>query len=82
MNFSKYKLPFMILSLAGIIGMLAVTFGVHKGFARSITFNGGIRLSIMMPAGQGKAEIQKAVDKAGYKNSLSIMGDISIIFCV
>ena len=70
MSFTKHKYLFFGISFVGILGMLVATFTLHDGFARSITFNGGIRLSIIMPATQGKKELEAAVKKAGYNEFL------------
>ncbi len=66
-RFSRFKGIWILLSFLLIAVLFAVTYGKHKGFARSITFNGGIRFSILMPAGSGKAELEKAAEKAGFK---------------
>lgn len=68
MSFTNYKNTFFIFSFLMIVGMFSYTFYVHDGFAKSISFNGGIRLSIVMPAGKGKADLEEAATKAGYKN--------------
>lgn len=66
-RFSRFKGTFIMASVVLIAVLFGVTYGKHKGFARSITFNGGIRFSIMMPAGTGKADLEKAAESAGFK---------------
>lgn len=68
MNFSKYKYLFLSISLAIILALLGTTYGYFGGFERSIAFNGGIRFSILMPAGQGRQELSQAAIKAGFKD--------------
>ena len=56
----------MILSLIGGIALFAYTFARHGGFAHSITFDGGVRISILMPPGTGKKELDGALRKSGF----------------
>ena len=58
----------MIGSVLTIIAFYAITFGVNGGFEHSITFNGGIRISLNMPPGTGKKELETALKKAGFKD--------------
>ena len=55
----------MLLSLITAVALYAVTFFVHGGFAHSITFNGGIRFSLLVPPGLGKQDIEKGLAKSG-----------------
>ncbi|MBI3394233.1 MAG: hypothetical protein HY042_00180 [Spirochaetia bacterium] len=64
-RFSRFKGSFMLSSVLIIAVLFGITYGKHGGFARSITFNGGIRFSINMPAGTGKAELEAAAHKSG-----------------
>ena len=68
MKFSSYRLLFIILSLVFGLGLYAYLFGVQKGFARSISFDGGIRISILLPQNMGKEELEAAARKAGFKD--------------
>ncbi|MCB1172924.1 MAG: protein translocase subunit SecF [Leptospiraceae bacterium] len=70
MSFSRLKYQSLIFSGLVIILMFLGTYSIHGGFKRSIQFNGGIRLSIMMPGNKDKADLEKAVHQAGYKESL------------
>ena len=65
MKFSRYKNLFFLISILGIIALLGITFGYYGGFERSISFNGGIRLTIQLPKNMGKEDLLKAADKAG-----------------
>ncbi len=65
MSFSKYRILFLSLSVIAFIALFGVTYGVHGGFARSVTFNGGIRLSLLLPPGMGQTELTEAAKRAG-----------------
>lgn len=56
----------MLLSLVLGIALFAYTYLKNGGFAHSITFDGGIRISILMPPGSGKTELDTALRKAGF----------------
>ena len=66
MRFSKHKGMFMLTSLAFAVGLFAYTFLKQGGFAHSITFDGGVRISILMPPGTGKKELDAALRKAAF----------------
>ena len=68
MSFSKYRYFFLALSAIVITGLLVATFVVHGGFRPSITFDGGVRLSLVMPSGQGHNELDAAAHAAGLEN--------------
>ncbi len=65
MRFSRFRAAFILGSLALGAALFYVTFFVYGGFQSSITFNGGIRFSMILPAGMGKADLEKAAAKAG-----------------
>lgn len=65
MSILKYKNYLILFSILGIAGSLGVTFGVHHGFARSISFNGGIRLTVMLPEGKERDFVEKAAQASG-----------------
>lgn len=56
----------MLVSLVALIGLFVGTFAKHGGFAHSITFDGGIRFSLLMPPGTGKTELEKGLRQAGF----------------
>lgn len=68
MNFSRYRTFFLIVSSVTLVSLYSITFLVHGGFARSIAFDGGIRFSLIMPPGSGRAELETAVTKAGLQD--------------
>ena len=67
MNFSRYSMYFIILSVVGLVSMFGVTFSAYGGFAPSITFNGGIRFSVVLPGGQGAGDLRTAAEDAGFE---------------
>ncbi len=66
MRFSKYRAHLFIFSLILGLIMFGVTYLKYGGFARSISFDGGIRFSILMPSGTGYKELETAVKKVGF----------------
>lgn len=64
-SFSRYKLIALILSVSGLIGSFSVLFLYFGGFERSISFDGGIRLSIIMPQDKSRQDIQNAASATG-----------------
>ncbi|HMU82683.1 MAG TPA: protein translocase subunit SecF [Leptospiraceae bacterium] len=68
MKFSRFRAVFILGSLALGAVLFYITFFVYGGFQSSITFNGGIRFSLVLPAGLGKADLEKAALKAGVDN--------------
>ncbi|MBR30435.1 MAG: protein translocase subunit SecF [Spirochaetaceae bacterium] len=65
MKFSRFKNLFFVLSLIGIVALFAVTYGHFGGFERSISFNGGVRLTIQLPADMDRDDLLQAAEKAG-----------------
>lgn len=65
MKFSRFKNLFFLLSVVGMVALLGITFGYYGGFERSITFDGGIRLTIQLPPDMGREELLEAAEKAG-----------------
>ncbi|MCB1169265.1 MAG: protein translocase subunit SecF [Leptospiraceae bacterium] len=65
MKFSRFKNLFFLLSIVGMVALLGITFGYYNGFERSITFDGGIRLTIQLPKDMGREDLLKASEKAG-----------------
>jgi preprotein translocase subunit SecF len=58
-NFSKYKYLSIGLSTVCIIAGFIYTFTVHKGFAHSLDFNGGLRAVVVLDKSLGRADIEK-----------------------
>jgi len=67
-RFSKYRAALILASLALGAVLFYITFFVFGGFKTSIAFNGGIRFSIILPAGKGKADLDAAALKAGIES--------------
>ena len=65
MKFSRFRNLFFLLSIVGMVALLGITFGYYNGFERSITFDGGIRLTIQLPKDMGREDLIKASEKAG-----------------
>ena len=68
MRFSRFRAPLILASLVLGAVLFSVTFWIYGGFKTSIAFNGGIRFSIIMPAGKGKADLEQAAVKAGIES--------------
>ena len=64
MNFARYQKSFGLLSVAVIACLFAITFYYYGGFARSLSFDGGIRISLRLPPQMGKEELKQALAKA------------------
>ena len=65
MNFTRYQKHFFILSILSILSFFLITYYYYDGFARSLSFNGGIRISFLLPSEMGKDDLEKASAKAG-----------------
>ncbi len=59
LNFSKYKFISLYTSIFLIILGFIITYGVHKGFAHSLDFNGGLRSVVQLPKEHNKESILK-----------------------
>jgi preprotein translocase subunit SecF len=68
MSFLKYRLYYLIFSLGGMALCFGLTYGYYGGFARSISFDGGIRLSIIFPPDMTREQIEAAVRASGLEN--------------
>ncbi|MBX7057802.1 MAG: protein translocase subunit SecF [Leptospirales bacterium] len=66
-QFSRFRLLFILVSTIGIVSLLATTYIHFGGFKQSISFNGGIRFSMILPAGMNKDSLEAAFTRAGYK---------------
>ncbi len=76
MSFVKHKFVYLLFSLSGMALFFGVTYGHFGGFARSISFDGGIRLSILMPADMDRAAIEEAVRAAGLEDPVIRQTDV------
>lgn len=76
MNFSRYRIIFLSISILGLVALYAVTYGKYGGFASSITFNGGIRFSILLPPGSGTTELKTAATAAGFEKAQVRLSDL------
>ena len=65
MKFSRFKNQFFVLSILGIVALFAITYGHFGGFERSISFDGGVRLTIQLPENMDREDLLRAADKAG-----------------
>lgn len=65
MSFSKYRGTFLLISLALGIFLYSYMMFNHGSFARSIAFNGGIRLGVILPKGMTKADLEASAEKSG-----------------
>jgi preprotein translocase subunit SecF len=62
----KYKKYFILFSIILAIAFYSITFFYYGGFEKSITFNGGIRITVMMPEGKTKNDVENQIKKAGF----------------
>jgi preprotein translocase subunit SecF len=62
----KYKKYFILFSIILAITFYSITFFYYGGFEKSITFNGGIRITVMMPEGKTKNDVENQIKKAGF----------------
>lgn len=76
MKFSKYRFLFVLISVGLIAATYAYLFLVQGGFARSISFDGGIRISVALPDGMGKEDLEKGALQAGFSNPTVRMTNI------
>lgn len=77
MSFVKYRLYYLIFSLSGMALFFGATFGHFGGFARSIAFDGGIRLSVVLPADMSRDGVEAAVKASGLENPLIRQTDVT-----
>lgn len=66
MKIMKYKKYFILFSIILAIAFYSITFFYYGGFEKSITFNGGIRITVMMPEGKTKNDVENQIKKAGF----------------
>lgn len=66
MKIMKYKKYFILFSIILAITFYSITFFYYGGFEKSITFNGGIRITVMMPEGKTKNDVENQIKKAGF----------------
>lgn len=58
----------MIFSTILAVGLFAHTYFVEGGFARSISFDGGVRISMILSPGMTKETLENAAIQAGFKD--------------
>ena len=73
MNFVRYQKMFGFLSIAGIAVLFGITFYHYGGFARSLSFDGGIRISLRLPPQMSKPELSEALSKAGLQEKGAVI---------
>lgn len=76
MSFVKYRLYYLIFSLGGMALFFGATFGHFGGFARSIAFDGGIRLSVILPADMNRDGVEAALKASGLENPVIRQTDV------
>lgn len=69
MKFSRLRIFSLFISFSMGLFLFGGMFFYYNGFARSISFNGGIRLGIAAPSGISRDDIESAAKKAGYKDA-------------
>ena len=67
LNFSKYKFISLSTSVFLIVVGFIVTYGIHKGFAHSLDFNGGLRSVVQLPKEHNKESVLKFFDSEEIK---------------
>ena len=75
MNFTRYQKLFGLLSIVVIAALFVITFYQHGGFARSLSFDGGIRISLRLPPQMSKPDLSKALAKAGFPGAVIRLSD-------
>ncbi|MFN3603180.1 MAG: protein translocase subunit SecF [Leptonema sp. (in: bacteria)] len=58
---------FLMFSLLLVVLFYSITFGYYKGFAKSITFDGGIRITLILPKEKEKKFIETKLKESGFK---------------
>lgn len=76
MSFVKYRRYYLIFSLSGMALFFGATFGHFGGFARSIAFDGGIRLSVILPADMNRDGVEAALKASGLENPVIRQTDV------
>lgn len=66
MKIVKYKNFYFIFSIVLGISFYLITFLYYGGFQQSITFNGGIRITIVMPQEKNKSDVEQSIKQAGF----------------
>ncbi|MCE9599488.1 MAG: protein translocase subunit SecF [Spirochaetia bacterium] len=64
-HFSRYRAITVFSSMALMVIFYLITFLKYGGFERSITFNGGIRISILLPSDMNRDTLEKAAIAIG-----------------
>lgn len=76
MSFVKYRRYYLIFSLSGMALFFGATFGHFGGFARSISFDGGIRLSVVLPVDMSRDGVEAALKASGLENPVIRQTDV------
>lgn len=72
-KFSKYKYVSISVSLICIIIGFIITFFVHKGYAPSLDFNGGMRAVIQFDKKTSRADIEKFFSEKGIESVIILL---------
>ncbi len=67
MKILEHRKFFFALSFLFLFTFYGITFFYHRGFAKSITFHGGIRITLKIPAEQNKEYLDNQLKKIGFK---------------
>ena len=77
MNFTRYQLFFNLFSIFLIASFFFVTFYKYHGFASSLSFNGGVRVSINLPSTDfDKNKIDNSMKSIGFEDVIVRKADI------
>jgi len=71
MKIIQYKNYYIFISFLMVIIFYSITFLYYGGFEKSITFNGGIRITLIVPEGKTKNDLEDGIKKAGF-NKFSV----------
>ena len=77
MNFTRYQVFFNLFSIFLIVSFFFVTFYKYHGFASSLSFNGGVRVSINLPSADfDKNKIDSSMKSIGFEDVIVRKADI------
>ena len=76
MSISRYQIYFCFLSVFLLGSLYYIIYFHYNGFASSLTFDGGVRISLRMPVGEGKKEIEAAVKMNNFQGVLIRQSDV------
>ncbi len=75
MRFSRIQGYFGFLSFLVIVILFAVTYLHHGGFARSLSFDGGVRISLRLAPYMKKRQLEEMASKAGFPSRVLRLSD-------